>query len=134
MGDPKQTDLEEFLAGGAARAASQPLASLGSAEVMRLCVQIEHTGAASLVENAEVDPEPNAAEAPMAPRRLLVCLAVIGWSGHELARRTGRPQTTVRRWTTGETPMPADVAAWVETLAACHRAHPAPRARQGLPG
>jgi len=70
----------------------------------------------------------------MAPRRLLVCLAVIGWSGHELARRTGRPQTTVRRWTTGETPMPADVAAWVETLAAFHRAHPAPRAGQGLPG
>ncbi len=69
----------------------------------------------------------------MSPHRLLVCLAVIGWPERELARRTGRLQTTVRRWTAGRSPVPADVAAWVKTLAALHRAHPAPRAGQGLP-
>ncbi len=68
----------------------------------------------------------------MSPHRLLVCLAVIGWPERELARQTGRLQTTVRRWTGGRSPVPADVAAWVETLAALHRAHPAPRAGQGL--
>jgi len=134
MGGPKQTDLEEFLAGRAARAAPQPLASLGSAEVMRLFVQIEHTGAAFLVENAEAETEPNAAKASMSPRRLLVCLAVIGWSGHELARRTGRLQTTVRRWPRGRSPVPADVVAWMETLAAFHQVHPAPQAGEGGAG
>ena len=97
------------------------------------CVQNEHTEPPSRAESSKPDAEPSASAAPMSPRRLLVCLAVIGWSGHELARRMGRPQTTVRRWTTGEAPVPPDVAACVETLAACHRAHPAPRVEQELP-
>ena len=97
------------------------------------CVQNEPIEALSHVESSKPDAEPSASAAPMSPRRLLVCLAVIGWSGHELARRTGRPQTTICRWTTGEKSIPADVAAWVETLAACYRAHPAPRAGRELP-
>ena len=97
------------------------------------CVQNEHTEPPSRAESSKPDAGPSASAAPMSPRRLLVCLAVIGWSGHEMARRTGRPQTTVRRWATGEVPVPPDVAAWVETLAACHRAHPAPRAERELP-
>jgi len=70
----------------------------------------------------------------MSPHRLLVCLAVIGWPERELARRTGRQQTTARRWTGGQTPVPADVAAWVEALAAFHQAHPAPQAGEGEAG
>ena len=97
------------------------------------CVQNEHTEALSRAESSKPDAEPSTSAAPMSPRRLLVCLAVIGWSGHELARRTGHSQTTVRRWTNGEAPMPPDVAAWVETLAACHRAHPVPRTERELP-
>jgi hypothetical protein len=52
------------------------------------CVQVEHT--------ADVRPM-----RPMSPHRLLVCLAVLGWSERELARRTGRHQTTIKRWTGG---------------------------------
>jgi len=128
MGNPEQTDLIEFLAGRAGQAAAQLRAVLGSAGATA-CVQHEHTGRASRIEGGQA----NAAAAPMSPHRLLVCLAVIGWPERELARRTGRLQTTVRRWTGGRSPVPADVAAWVETLAALHRAHPAPRAGQGLP-
>jgi len=62
---------------------------------------------------------------------LLVCLAVIGWPERELGRRAGRPQTTVRRWIDGRSPVPADVAAWIEMLAAFHRAHAGSRGRAG---
>ena len=151
MGDPEQTDLIEYLTGGAGRVAPQHLAFPGgAAEAMQCvqfehspsvhrigqraeCVQSEHTKPPSRAGNSRPDAEPNAAAAPMSSHRLLVCLAVIGWPERELARQTGRLQTTVRRWTGGRSPVPADVAAWVETLAALHRAHPAPRAGRGLP-
>ena len=151
MGDPEQTDLIEYLTGEAERAALQHSAFPGSAaEAVQCvqfeyspflhrfgrraeCVQYEHIKPASRAGNSRPDAEPNAAAAPMSPHCLLVCLAVIGWPERELARRTGRLQTTVRRWTGGRSPVPADVAAWVETLAALHRAHPAPRAGRGLP-
>ena len=151
MGDPEQTDLIEYLAGEAGevmlrpqafpddiRAAmtcvhSEHTAFLHRPEREIGCVQNEHVGPVSCIENSKADAKPNAATAPMSPHRLLVCLAVLGWSERELARRTGRLQTTVRRWVNGRSPVPADVAAWVETLTAFHRAHPAPRAGQGLP-
>ncbi len=98
-----------------------------------MCVQFERMGQSARIAGGEISTEPNAAAAPMSPHRLLVCLAVIGWPERELARQTGRLQTTVRRWTGGRSPVPADVAAWVETLAALHRAHLAPRAGRGLP-
>jgi len=133
MGDPEQTDLIEYLTGEAGRAAPQHLQFTGGAAEAMQCVQNEHTKPASRIGGSRPDAEPNAAAAPMSPDRLLVCLAVIGWPERELARRTGRLQTTVRRWTGGRSPVPADVAAWVETLAALHRAHPPPQAGQGLP-
>lgn len=151
MGDPEQTGLIEYLTGEATRVAPRPSSFPGNAEAAVACVQFEHTallrrseretgcvqiehaGSACCIENSTADAEPNAAAAPMSPHRLLVCLAVIGWPERELARRTGRLQTTVRRWTSGRSPVPPDVAAWVEMLAAFHRAHPAPRAGQGLP-
>lgn len=151
MGDPQQTDLIEYLAGEATRVTPRLPTFPVNAEAAMACVQFEHTallrrsereigcvqiehrGPASRIENSRADAEPNAAAAPMSPHRLLVCLTVIGWPERELARRTGRLQTTVRRWTGGRSPVPPDVAAWVETLAAFHRAHPAPRAGLGLP-
>jgi len=60
----------------------------------------------------------------MSSYRLLVCLTIIGWSDRNLARRTGRHQTTVVRWAKGLSPVPDEVAAWLETLAAFHLAHP----------
>jgi len=47
----------------------------------------------------------------MSSYRLLICLAIIGWSDRNLARRIGRPQTTVVRWAKGLSPVPGDVAA-----------------------
>jgi hypothetical protein len=77
------------------------------------CVHIEHTADARPVR-------------PMSPHRLLVCLAVLGWSERELARRTGRHQTTIKRWTGGSGAVDDGTAAWLERLVAFHLAHPAP--------
>lgn len=62
----------------------------------------------------------------MSSHRLLVCLAVLGWSERELARRTGRHQTTIKRWASGSGAVDDDTAAWLERLVAFHLAHPAP--------
>ncbi len=134
MSDPEQVDLIEFLAGRTARAAPRRMALSGRGAAATGCVQIEHSGPASRNESSRPDAEPNGAGTSMSSYRLLVCLAVIGWTERELARRTGRLQTTVRRWTTGRSPVQADVAAWVEMLAAFHQAHPAPQAGQGEAG
>ena len=66
----------------------------------------------------------------MSSYRLLVCLAILGWSERELARRAGQHQTTVVRWAKGHSPVPGEVAVWLETLVAFHIAHPAPQIRQ----
>jgi len=134
VSNPEQLDLIEFLAGGTARAVPQPSALSGRATAALVCVHFEHIGPAPRSRNSRSDTEPNAAGASMSSYRLLVCLAVIGWTERELARRTGRLQTTVRRWTTGRSPVQAEVAAWMETLAAFHQAHPAPQAGEGGAG
>ena len=63
----------------------------------------------------------------MSSHRLLICLAALGWTVRELARRVDRHRTTVMRWADGQSPVPDDVAAWLETLVAFHARHPAPR-------
>ena len=63
----------------------------------------------------------------MSGHRLSRCLIVIGWNERELARRTGRHQTQVRRWIKGESPIPSPVAAWITELADIIVAHPGPR-------
>ncbi len=67
----------------------------------------------------------------MSSYRLLVCLAILGWSERELARRADRHQTTITRWVKGLSPVPGEEAAWLETLVAFHVAHPAPRCMAG---
>lgn len=65
----------------------------------------------------------------MSGYRLLDCLSVLGWSVRELARRLGQHQTTVVRWARSLSPVPGDVAIWLDTLVAFHLAHPAPRSQ-----
>ena len=129
MGDPQQTDLIDYLAGGAAQGVPLSPAFRSNQRGKLACVHFEHTRQSALNEGRAASMEPATAAAPMSSHRLLVCLIVLGWSERELARRTERLQTTVRRWTTGRSPVQADVAAWVEMLAAFHKAHPAPQAR-----
>lgn len=93
-------------------------------------VQNEHApGDWSGVPDAHT--QPTMPSRPMSSARLLVCLAALGWPVRELARRTGNHQTTVVRWTQALSPVPDDVAAWLETLVAFFALHPAPRAARG---
>ena len=56
--------------------------------------------------------------------RLQAYLRTLRWSQHSLAAETARTPTTVRRWVTGTTPVPAWVLDGLERLAAFHRANP----------
>ena len=55
----------------------------------------------------------------MTPDRLRELLAALGWSQRGLARLVGRDQSLVRRWCDGERPVPVEVGAWLERMAAC---------------
>ena len=90
-------------------------------EEFRVCVHCEHKG--PLPTGTAVVPRPE----PMPGYRILRCLAILGWSERELARRTGRHQTSIRRWIDGTAATDADVAEWLQLLAQFHRDHPAPR-------
>ena len=76
--------------------------------------------------------EPATPAITMSSYRLLVCLAILGWSERDLARRTGRHQTTIVRWVKGLSPIPGEEAAWLETLAVFHVANPAPHGRPNV--
>ena len=65
----------------------------------------------------------------MRPRRLAVCLTILGWSAREYARRTGEHRTVVTRQLEGTSPVAADIAAWLERLIAAHLQNPCPRRR-----
>jgi len=89
------------------------------------CVHFEHAGQRA-GEGEARQAEPATPAVAMSSYRLLICLAIIGWSDRNLARRIGRRQTTVARWAKGLSPVPGDVAAWLETLVAFHLAYPGP--------
>lgn len=93
------------------------------------CVHYEHIEPEA-IDGVGLSPESATAQAPMSSYRLLVCLAILGWSERELARRADRHQTTITRWARGLAPVPGAEAAWLETLAAFHVAHPAPRGKR----
>ncbi len=92
------------------------------------CVHFEHARPVGS-KNAKDEPRTATQSAAMSSYRLLICLSILGWSERDLARRTGRHQTSVVRWAKGLSPIPGEEAAWLETLAAFHMAHPAPCAR-----
>lgn len=101
------------------------------------CVARRCEGRAACVHNEHTPPRPwqggagqaDAATQPaaMSSYRLLVCLAILGWSVRELARRLACHQTTVMRWTGATSGVPDDVAAWLEALVTFHLAHPVPQ-------
>lgn len=57
----------------------------------------------------------------MTPTRFRECLDDIGWSLRKLARRLRCDDGTVRQFGTGRRPIPANLATWLEHLAAGHR-------------
>ena len=63
----------------------------------------------------------------MTPGRLRECLAWLRWSQRGLAEALGCDDRLVRRWAAGTGPVPDEVAAWLERLAAAHAAMPAPQ-------
>ena len=58
----------------------------------------------------------------MPGHRLLLCLATIGWTERELARRAGRHQTTIVRWVRRGLD-DRRIANRLEALAAAHEAN-----------
>jgi len=68
----------------------------------------------------------------MSSYRIGLCLTTLGWSERELARRTGRHQTEVRRWMLGTAMIDPNVAEWLAELEQFFREHPAPRLRPML--
>ena len=61
----------------------------------------------------------------MTPTRFRECLDDIGWSLRKLARRLHCDDGTVRQFGSGRRPIPANLATWLEHLAAAHRTLPA---------
>ena len=73
-----------------------------------------------------------ASPAPMTPDRFREVLALLDLPQRGFARLLNRPEGTVRQWARGVVVIPADVAAWLEALAAFMAAHPLPaRAADG---
>jgi plasmid maintenance system antidote protein VapI len=62
----------------------------------------------------------------MSPTRFRECLDSLEWSQRGVARVLDRHEGTVRQWARGAVQIPADVAAWLETLAQHHERHPPP--------
>ena len=69
--------------------------------------------------------------------RLRIALAALHWTQRGLAAVLRRDERGVRRWLSGDYEPPADLLAWLETLAAFHRDNPPPAPQHpasGLPG
>lgn len=54
----------------------------------------------------------------MTPTRLRECLAALGWSQRAFGDVLGCGERRARGWASGREPVPEDVAAWMERLAA----------------
>lgn len=63
----------------------------------------------------------------MTPTRFRECLDALRWSQRGLADILNTHQTTVRRWATGQQPIPPNVQEWLEELSEEHRRQPHPR-------
>lgn len=70
----------------------------------------------------------------MTPTRFRACLGALCWSQRGVASLLDRDERLVRRWASGDAPVPADVAVWLETLAKVHEANPPPVGPRGRPG
>ncbi|ACL61773.1 hypothetical protein [Methylobacterium nodulans] len=63
----------------------------------------------------------------MTPDRFRECLSLLRWSQRGLAEALECDDRLVRRWATGEVPIPCGLAAWLETLGQVHAAAPPPK-------
>jgi len=66
----------------------------------------------------------------MTPTRFLATLEALGWSQRHLASLLQCDTNLPTRWATGRAVVPPALARWLDTLAACHAAHPVPDWRQ----
>lgn len=64
----------------------------------------------------------------MTPTRLREVLHLLRWSQRGLADVLGCSDRLVRMWAQEDAPVPAEVAAWLEALAAPHNSHAPPTA------
>lgn len=62
----------------------------------------------------------------MTADRLRECLTRMNWSQRGLAELLGCDDRLVRRWSSGETPVPWEVGSWLEALAKFHERNPVP--------
>jgi len=62
----------------------------------------------------------------MTSDELLDCLRRIGWSIHELSRRTGVRHARAVDWAHGRQPAPHAIADWLRQVAQLIEANPAP--------
>ncbi len=62
----------------------------------------------------------------MTPDQFRECLALLHWSQRGLAGIVGRDERQVRRWASGDAPIPPDVAAWLQHVAAFMSHNPPP--------
>jgi hypothetical protein len=67
----------------------------------------------------------------MTPERFNECLAAIRWTDHGLAAALECDLLLVEAWADGGEPIPASLAAWLETLAQCHEGLPSPTTWKG---
>jgi hypothetical protein len=67
----------------------------------------------------------------MTPERFQVCLTALRWTDHGLAATLECDLLLVEAWADGVEPIPASLAAWLETLAQCHEAAPPPTTWRG---
>ena len=63
----------------------------------------------------------------MTPDRMRECLALLHWTQRGLAEMLGLDERQVRRWATGQYPIPEAAAAWLDRMAAVIAADPPPR-------
>ena len=62
----------------------------------------------------------------MNPDRFRHCLDALNWTQRGVAALLEVDERQVRRWASGQYQIPEPIAAWLETLARFHEAHPAP--------
>lgn len=70
----------------------------------------------------------------MTATRLHEILDILRWSRRDLAKALDIHPTTAARYANGRQPIPANVASWLERLAAAHEANPMPRGRRADDG
>jgi hypothetical protein len=63
---------------------------------------------------------------PMSMEELHDVCDALSWGFVALARATGARESTTTRWWSGARAVPLPAAAWLRTVAAFHRANPAP--------